>query len=349
MNNKNLPIELKNNQLAVNKRINKRRIESIKKIGKIAANLGISMVSLSGMLLATSPIATSVGAVAFVLSATNAGYDMISEKTSKDSMFRLRKKANGEILISQDLESMNLLQKIRDFTPVEKGAVMGLQLLTQLQSIKQQYEDKGVYTEPARNEKDNVYSQIYSTETHGINIKTVEALEQLGYVQIERKEPSRKSSLIIEKLALGQYKDAMQSLVLPFSKKEKTKNEIQMYDMAIKITDKPIDFEHIYNTYMELSNTKEKNPIRKPITRLGIIFEALRDRNIDIQKNEIGEVVINYNAQESFSKRMKREQEDPCAEYRKKSYIGDKIEHKIQTREIVQEVVQKKEMKGIEH
>ena len=49
----------------------------------------------------------------------------------------------------------------------------------------------------------------------------------------------------------------------------------------------------------------------------------------DIVKNDIGETVIDYNAQESFAQRIKREQVDPSAEYRKSNYRGDTIEQGV--------------------
>lgn len=324
MSNEKLPIELKNNQLAVQKRINKRRIEGIKRIGKIALSTGVAVTGLVASTIG-GPVATVVGMGVSIGGLTNAGLDIIYKKPSKDSMFVQRKKYNGEIQITQSAKDVKAFQKMKGFDSIEKGAMMGLELLVQLQNIKQKFEDQGAKTEIAQNEKNNVYSQVYSTTTHGINIKTVEALEQLGYLQIERKEPKKKSNLFFEKIGFGQYKEAMQGLLSTFSENENKKHEVQMYDMAFKITDKPMDFAQIYKTYIELNGTKDKNPMRKPIKRLGIIFDALRNQSIDIVKNEIGEIVINYKAQESFSKRMKREQTNSSEKYRKANYIGDKI------------------------
>ena len=102
-----------------------------------------------------------------------------------------------------------------------------------------------------------------------------------------------------------------------------------MYDLALRVTDKTIDFEEIYKSYLDLKGTREKNEKTAPIKRLGIIIEALRKRNIDIVKNDIGETVIDYNAQESLATRVKREQTNSSAEYRKANYIGDTIQQGI--------------------
>ena len=128
------------------------------------------------------------------------------------------------------------------------------------------------------------------------------------------------------KILFGQYKEAAQGIISSFSKDENKKHEVQLYDIAFKITDKPLNFEQIYKTYQELKETRGINPVRKPIKRLGIIIEALKNRNIDIITNEIGETVIDYKTQESFANRMKREKSNSSAEYRKENYIGDEIE-----------------------
>lgn len=320
MSQENLPIELKNNQLAISKRNNKRTIEGIKRVGKIvlSAGIGIIGVGISGM---ASPVVAAAGMTVGVAGLANAGIDAIYKKPNKSSMFVQRKTANGEIYISQSVKDFKSFQKMKGFNSYEKGAMMGLELLTELQSIKQQFEDRDTITEQARDEENDVYPQVFATTTHGVNIDTIEALETLGYLQIERKEPKRKSNLFFEKLGFGQYKEAKESL---FSRDENKK--VQMYNIALRVTDKTIDFEEIYKSYLELKGTREKNPQISAVKRLGIIMEALRKRNIDIVKNNIGETVIDYNAQESFANRVKREQTNSSSEYRKSFYIGDAIE-----------------------
>lgn len=347
MSQENLPIELKNNQLAQNKRENKRKIEGLKRVGKIALSAG---ASLSGIALSAigGPVVSTVGLALYVGGATNAVMDTMYKKISKDSMFVQRKKANGEIYISQSVKDVKSFQKMKGFNSREKAAMMGLELLVEMQSIKQQFEDKGVFTQESRNGESNVYPQIYSTTTHGINIKTMEALEELGYLQIERKEPKRKSNLLFEKLGFGQYKEAKDALFSMFSK-DKADNEVQMYDIAMKVTDKPINFEEIYEQYRNSSQDRANGENRRAIRSIGTILEVLRNRNIDIVKNDIGETVIDYKAEEPFAKRMKRELTNSSEEYRKANYIGDKIQQgPVQSQEkdeesLKKEVVQENE------
>jgi len=317
MNEDNLPMELKNRQLAVTQRTNKRTIEGIKRVGKILLSAGVATSGLAITALG-GPVASAIGFGVYLGGAVNAGVDLIYKKVDPNSMFVQRKLANGEIKISQSLKDIKSFQKMKGFNNYEKGAMMGLELLVELQSIKQQLEDKGVATEQARDEVGDVYPQVYSTITHGVNIDTIEALEKLGYLQIERKEPNGKSRLFFEKLGFRRFKDAMKSLV---SKDESKK--VEMYDIALKVTDKAIDFEEIYKSYLELKGTKDKSKKIISIKRIGVILEALRNKNIDIVKNEIGETIIDYKAQESFAKRIKREQTNSSADYRKANNIED--------------------------
>lgn len=341
MNEEKLLIELKNNQLAANKRNNKRTIEGIKRIGKIllSAGIGFTGVAVSAV---TGPIVATAGMGIGVAGFTNAAIDTMYKKLSKNSMFVQSKSANGEIKISQSVKDFKSFQKMKGFNAYEKGAMMGLELLIELQSIKQQFEDRGTITQQSRNGENNVYPQVYSTTTHGVNIYTIQALETLGYLQIERKEPKKKSNLFFEKLGFGQYQEAKEAI---FSRDERKK--VQMYDLALRVTDKLIDFEEIYKLYLGVKGTREKSEKASSIKRLGIIMEALRRRNIDIVKNNIGELVIDYNAQQSFARRIKEEEANSCAEYRKSNYIGYSIEQgtvqnqQETTREIVTQEVNK--------
>lgn len=331
MNQENLPIEIKNNQLAVNKRINKRKIEGIKKVGRIALNLGITGASI---VIGTGVGVGTIGTIAAIgiayKTCRNATFEIVYKKISKDSMFLLRKNRKGEIEITQDLGDPSIFKKLKGCNEVEKGAIMGTELLVHLQNIKQKYQDEEIESESSKDGNNNVYPQIYTTTTHGINIKTLEALEQLGYVQIERKEQSKKSNLFLEKLM---FREGLK------------KDKVQMYNIALKVTDKTLDVEEIYKTYNELKNDKGKNPIRKPIKRIGIILEALKNKNIDIEKNDIGELIINYKAQESFAERMKKEQKDSCKMFRENNYIGDttsesQIKHGEEKETVKQHVVE---------
>jgi len=323
MNQENLPVELKDNQLAVSRRNNKRIIEGIKRVGKIILSTGIGLTGVT-VSAVTGPIIAAAGMTVGVAGLANAAIDAIYKKPTKDAMFVQRKTVNGEIFIAQSIKEFKSFRKMKGFNSGEKAAMMGLELITELQAIKQQFEDRKTRTEQARDGENNVYPQVFSSTTHGVNIDTVQALETLGYLQIERKEPRKMSNLLFEKLGFAQDKEERKEILLAAIKNKLPR--VQMYNIAFRVTDKPLDFEEIYKSYLELKGPREKTPEISATKRIGIILESLRKKNIDIVKNDIGETVINYNASESFANRIKREQTDSSAEYRKSIFIADSIE-----------------------
>lgn len=317
MTRENLPIELRNNQLA-NKRKNKRRIEGIKRVGRIVFNLGIAVGALRMSSIIGGPIATIVGTGIYLGSGTKAVYEILTKKIIENSMFLQRRTLNGEIKISQSLNIIRISQKLKDFKqPGEKEALMGLEAMVALKNIKQTYEDKGVQTIMGSIGENNVYPQVYSTTTHGANIEMVEALAELGYLEVQRKLPKKKSSLILEKLGFGRYKEAKRELLAMLKKDETYKR--QVYDIAFSITDKPVNFEQIYKMYIEMKGRGEKTPQYESVKKIARIFYGLRSKKIDISKNELGETIIDYNAQESFVRRIMREGKNSCKQYRERS------------------------------
>ena len=305
--NANLPIKAKNN-LPIEKRRNLVRTKNnLFRIGKILAELGISV---TGMCIASMGgiIAPIVGGSAYMLGGIT-GLKNIFFHKEKGLMFLIHKNLKGEICIFQDSTDLSFFSKMKGFQPSEKGVLMGLQMLIGLQNYKQKFQDENRSSELSRDGQTRVYSQIFKTKTHGINIKTIEALEKLGYIQIERNEPKSKSILFFERMEFSQYHEAMQGLSAKISgnKDDLSKYQKQIHEIAIKITDKQMDFEEIYKQYQEVKNTTGKNPIRKPLKRIGVLFDGLRNRNIDVSKNALGMYELNYHANESFSRRLERE------------------------------------------
>lgn len=304
--NINLPMPIKENLPIKKLRKNDRLKENVKRIGKILLYTGVAISGLT-LLNVGGAIAISVGSGIYMFSGLNALKNIVFKK-EKGSMFVTRKSLKGEISLWQDSSNIKEARKMKGFNQYEKGALMGLQMLVGLQNYKQQYEDENVATEDAKDGEGKVYSPILKTITHGINIKTIEALEKLGYLQIEKKEEKQKSMLMIEKLGFGQYKEFKSALLAIIQQDKEKINEIRkpMYEIAFKLTDKPLNFDEIYKTYQKLLPTKGKNPIRKPIRRIGIILETLKNRNIDVTYNELGILSIQYDAPESFAKRVER-------------------------------------------
>ena len=314
----NLPVEVKNNLPMEQKRNNKRRIEGVKRIGKIILNAGIAGTGLALMSTVGGPVAATIGTGMWFIGGINAGQNIILKK-QKDSMFTTTKNMKGEIYLAQDSTNIKAFQKLKGLLPQEKAAVMGLELFVGLQNYQQQFEDTNKKMETARESENNVYSQVFTTCTHGVNIKTIEALEKLGYLQIESKEPKRKSNLIFEKLGFKQYQEVKETLLaqMSFDKEKMKEHQKQVYEIKFKITDKPLDLDEVYKQYLEVKDTKGINLQRKPIKRIGILLDILKNRNFDIETDELGRKRINSKAERPFAKRI---QEELVNENKKRSF-----------------------------
>lgn len=324
MSKEELPMIIPEKKMAI-KRQKQRNIEGIKRVGKIAGNFGLAAIGVGALGLG-GPIAV-VGAGAYVIAGTNAIKNIIFKSAGKNSMFVTKRKLNGELEIDQDSTKLKQAQKIKALQPQEKAAMMGLGMLVSLRNIQQMYEDKDIQTEPAQNGENNVYPQVFSTVTHGDNIKTLEALEKLGYIQIDRKEFKKKSTFAWERLGFGEYKSAQKAFLAQFNPEERKGYEHDFYDMAIQITDKKLNVDELAQRYVNVDQIdKSDRQERKALKTIGLIFKALKNSKIDISMNELGEAQIKYDSEEPLLKRVQRENLDKCEEYRKTMYVGNEIE-----------------------
>lgn len=339
MSKEELPMIIPEKKMAI-KRQKQRNIEGIKRVGKVVGSFGLAALGVGALGLG-GPIAV-VGAGAYVIAGTNAIKNIIFKSAGKNSMFVTKRKLNGELEIDQDSTKLKQAQKIKALQPQEKAAMMGLGMLVSLRNIQQMYEDKDIQTEPAQNGENNVYPQVFSTVTHGDNIKTLEALEKLGYIQINRKEFKKKSTFAWERLGVGEYKSAQKAFLAQFNPEERKGYEHDFYDMAIQITDKKLNVDELAQRYVNVDQIdKSDRQERKALKTIGLIFKALKNSNIDVSMNELGEAQIKYDSEEPLLKRVQRENLDKCEEYRKTMYVGNEIEQTpVQTRgqdEITQE------------
>lgn len=324
MSKEELPMIIPEKKMAI-KRQKQRNIEGIKRVGKVVGSFGLAALGVGALGLG-GPIAV-VGAGAYVIAGTNAIKNIIFKSAGKNSMFVTKRKLNGELEIDQDSTKLKQAQKIKALQPQEKAAMMGLGMLVSLRNIQQMYEDKDIQTEPAQNGENNVYPQVFSTVTHGDNIKTLEALEKLGYIQIDRKEFKKKSTFAWERLGFGEYKSAQKAFLAQFNPEERKGYEHDFYDMAIQITDKKLNVYELAQRYVNVDQIdKSDRQERKALKTIGLIFKALKNSNIDVSMNELGEAQIKYDSEEPLLKRVQRENLDKCEEYRKTMYVGNEIE-----------------------
>lgn len=308
--NVNLPMKKENNGLlsmSQKRRLNK-GLGGIKKLGKLGLNGlkgvgGLAIMEFGGA--SANPfivgLGLTIGYSAFG-SSLRSSMNEILYKRSKDMLFASRRKINGEISLEQIIDS-KLLYKLRKYSPMEKAAVMGLQTLVGLQKFKQEFDDSNKKKAVSRDGKNNVYKKMFSTTTHGINIKTFKALEKLGYIEIQSLEDVHKSYLVLERVSFGQFKDAkdalMEKISSPFEKDKNSTHEYQkqMQKLKFMLTDKPIDLDEMYKEYK--NNSKDKN-----MRRIGMVIEALRDKNVDISIDKLGIPSINYKSQKSLASRV---------------------------------------------
>lgn len=324
MSKEELPMIIPEKKMAI-KRQKQRNIEGIKRVGKVVGSFGLAALGVGALGLG-GPIAV-VGAGAYVIAGTNAIKNIIFKSAGKNSMFVTKRKLNGELEIDQDSTKLKQAQKIKALQPQEKAAMMRLGMLVSLRNIQQMYEDKDIQTEPAQNGENNVYPQVFSTVTHGDNIKTLEALEKLGYIQIDRKEFKKKSTFAWERLGFGEYKSAQKAFLAQFNPEERKGYEHDFYDMAIQITDKKLNVDELAQRYVNVDQIdKSDRQERKALKTIGLIFKALKNSNIDVSMNELGEAQIKYDSEEPLLKRVQRENLDKCEEYRKTMYVGNEIE-----------------------
>lgn len=324
MSKEELPMIIPEKKMAI-KRQKQRNIEGIKRVGKVVGSFGLAALGVGALGLGGT-IAV-VGAGAYVIAGTNAIKNIIFKSAGKNSMFVTKRKLNGELEIDQDSTKLKQAQKIKALQPQEKAAMMGLGMLVSLRNIQQMYEDKDIQTEPAQNGENNVYPQVFSTVTHGDNIKTLEALEKLGYIQINRKEFKKKSTFAWERLGFGEYKSAQKAFLAQFNPEERKGYEHDFYDMAIQITDKKLNVDELAQRYVNVDQIdKSDRQERKALKTIGLIFKALKNSKIDISMNELGEAQIKYDSEEPLLKRVQRENLDKCEEYRKTMYVGNEIE-----------------------
>ena len=338
----NLPIEIKRNLPIEQKRNNKRTINGIKRIGKIALNTGIAISGAGLITIVGGPAASIVGTGLWMYGGINAGYNVLLN-TQKDAMFTTGRNIRGELTLSQDSTNFQAFSKLKGLTPAEKAAVMGLEMFVGMQNLQQQYEDQNKKKIPARDSENNVYPQVFRTLTHGVNIKTIEALEKLGYLQIEKNEPiKRKSLLIFEKLGFKQYEEVKDILkaVLTFDEEKIKGHQKQINEMKFRLTDKPFDLDEIYKQFLQVKDTRGINPMRKPIRRIGILLDILKHKNIDIQTDELGMKKINYSAERPFAERVKSEiqSQDNGKSFRESLQIQNDIERPDNSQEINQQV-----------
>lgn len=323
MNDK-LPMVVKENKLINNEKNNKRLVANIKKKsiallkvvigGTILINPEILSIilesgAIQGAIIGSSVaqfIVPAITPVAVGIAGANflKGFvDIAAEKKSKNSMFGVVKIKKLKIGQYPSIKGIQEMKKLNSKS--EKASLMGIDIITMMQGFQQEYRDIGKMI-PSKDGKQMVYPQIFETDTHGVNVRMIETLEKMGYIEILQKEKKGKSILFLERLGFGEHQAAREALI----SKIKGKNEgaRQVYHLEVRLTDKELNLEKMYKEYLENNDTKGKNTHRNS-NLIAKMLEDLKDQNIDIRTNELGEQELVYDATTSLAKRVEKEVE----------------------------------------
>lgn len=324
MNDK-LPMVVKENKLINSEKNNKRLVANIKKnsIALLKVVIGgtilfkpeiLSIILESGAIQgavigsgvaqfivpAITPVAVGIAGANFL----KGFVDIASEKKSKNSMFGVVKTKKLKIGQYPSIKGIQEMKKLNSKS--EKASLMGIDIITMMQGFQQEYRDIGKMI-PSKDGKQMVYPKIFETDTHGVNVRMIETLEKMGYIEILQKEKKGKSILFLERLGFGEHQAAREALI----SKIKGKNEgaRQVYHLEVRLTDKELNLEKMYKEYLENNDTKVKNTHRNS-NLIAKMLEDLKDQNIDIRTNELGEQELVYDATTSLAKRVEKEVEE---------------------------------------
>lgn len=258
---------------------------------------------------------------------------------SEPSLMFVSKNTGKERQIFQSIRP-GIEAKMKDYTVAEKAGMMALQTLVGFSRYKEDFKYSNDYEIGENGEK--IYNDKISTVTHGVNIKTLQALEKLGYIKIDSidekckqsfigkltgKEPEEKETfLIVEKLGFRNYGDlrkiaeaGVKNVKATITRNNEEKEEAQKTLSSMKkkfskvnfrLTDKTIDFEELC---LKSANPNElSKEERVALKRLSIIFDPnagiLSTQNIDIAKDRYGRDIIKYDSKEPFSKKVQWQQ-----------------------------------------
>lgn len=350
--------------------------ENIKRITKILGMGALTVASLVGF---------AMNSIIFLIPTTISGFMTINNirfKKQKDLMFTERKDTKSkEIIIEQDITRIDLMTKIKELNQLEKAGVMIVQTLVGFQRYQKEFNNKKEKLQMTPLKETGtilVYPQIFSMHTHGLNIKVLQSLEDLGYIKIkdDGKETTKslklsqkiykryvmsksnnissiqeyfdgrdKSLLILEKYGMGaltreELREGISDILTGNVERLEQKSKI-MQNIRLQLTDKEIDFDKLY----EIVNDPPKDLTSKEksaIARLGIVFNSkkgiLKTANIDIQKDKYGIDRIKYRTRSYINRK-----EDDENRINKKNKFREMYANKISLEQQASDVKERQE------
>ena len=315
-NSNNLPILKEKQPLSlVLKRSIPRLHDGLINGAKILGYTAGSLAFLSAYALG-APLPVMLGFIA----CTSGGLNHALYRKVPSLMF-VSSKAFGQTRITQNTSISDII-KLREYNSAEKASLMALQTLIGFNRMKDELQGTSYTMEDGQ----KVYTSKMYTITHGINIKNLKMLENLGYIKIDSIEDEFKSGigaflpgqpkkkptlLIMEKLGFGNFDDVRKIAKAFITKDTKTLKKMtkQFEKVSFRLTDKQIDFEELYakfNNEKPYENDKE----RTAIIRFKSLFSKTRGlfatKGIDIKFDRFNRPYIDYHPQESFAARQEK-------------------------------------------
>lgn len=341
---KKLPIEVKQNNTL--QKLNARIpaiTDSIKRVGKVVgqAALGIGLMTTSAFISVVAPYA---GIPAIVTAANIASFGVgvssmiplvksLSSAVFKEEpslAFQTSKNSKGEMKITQN--ALSIPSYMKGLNKVEKAQLMGLQSLIGLQRYKVNLKGTNFSLDENGNK---IYDQKVSTVTHGVNLKTIEALEKLGYIKIDEESPKKfgaigkligQEYLLTERVGFNEL-NGIKEIAKEFvaiHKGTTTQPKKDFSKITFRLTDKDFDFEELYNTV---------NVEKKSLPRLSTLFLGKNSRHPGIlalsNENRNSPVQVIDIAYDKFKR--------PYLVYGAEKSFGDRMEEKFRPQKIMKE------------
>lgn len=308
-NSSNLPVKVKEKGVLANHPALARTTDALRRIGKIA---GAGVITIAGMgLLSSSIVPVSIVGLGVLIGGASRVAQNINMKTEPNLLFGA-KKVKDEISIFQDPLNMNLMSRMVGYDEMERMSMMGLQTLVGLSRYKEILKDTPFEVDE---KGQKIYSQKFSTVTHGINLRSLKYLEDLGYVKVDSidskfegktidekltarkgKDGVVKSYLLFEKIGFGNWKGARAAISAMVSGDEKQKdaNKKVMEKATFRLTDKPLDFDEIKSFSKPAYRKSLPKEKKEAANWLGMMARKMERRKIEIGQDAFGRPTLKY-------------------------------------------------------
>lgn len=333
--NGNLPVIQKDKKLL----INGKRADLFRRIGKIVKSTAFGLASLTTAVVGSAVVpyfvpgiigaglgsGVMIGGMIAGIKGLYDGAKNTLYREESDLMFVTKRNTDKSIGIYQNTK-FNLAKNMKGYAPEERAAMMQLQGLVGFSRYKDSLVDSSYTVRP---DGTKVYDQEFSTQTHSVNLRTFEAMEKLGLIEIVKKDnmtgrtlftrrPKEKKSLLItERIGFDNkrdLKDIKEAILSRDSKKLDSKRRT-MEKWTFKLTDKPINFAELYAKYQGLipcESIEEKQGVRTFCMLFNSKHGILCKKDIDIGKDKFGRDILLYGVDENFATRTDREIDKPA-------------------------------------